>query len=140
MNIKCDCCSCYFYNYIPITRFLIKKTIFFSGKSIGQQIQLCFYTSVMNNNNDDFKENFQKETYNNATNYYYWFAVGFLIYTIFWVWAIRVKLFKSANSNSTQVKKKFFLSIVSKSETKKIALEVRVLCMQQERKALILLL
>ena len=59
----------------------------------------------MNNNNDDFKENFQKETYNNATNYYYWFALGLIIYTIFWLWAIRVKLFKSANSNSTQVKK-----------------------------------
>ena len=63
----------------------------------------------MNNNNDDFKENFQKETYNTATtNYYYWFALGFLIYTIFWLWAIRVKLFKSANSNSTQVKKFIF--------------------------------
>ena len=61
----------------------------------------------MNNNNDDFKENFQKEAYNTATNYYYWFALGFLIYTIFWLWAIRVKLFKSANSNSTQVKKKY---------------------------------
>ena len=63
----------------------------------------------MNNNNDDFKENFQTEAYNTATNYYYyWFALGFLIYTIFWLWAIRVKLFKSANSNSTQVKKYIF--------------------------------
>ena len=63
----------------------------------------------MNNNNDDFKENFQKEAYNAAANYYYWFALGFIIYTIIWIWAVRIKLFKSTNSNPTQVKNSLYL-------------------------------
>ena len=56
------------------------------------------------NNNDDFTEKIQKDYYYyyDTTKYYYWFALAFIIYTVFWVWAIRVKLFKS--SNSTQVK------------------------------------
>ena len=62
----------------------------------------------MNNNvnDDDFTEKIEKNYYFNTTTkyYYYWLALGFIIYTIFWVWAIRVKLFKSSsNSNSTQV-------------------------------------
>ena len=62
-----------------------------------------------NNNQDDFTENLQKDFYNNTTNYFYWFALGFIIYTIIWIWAVRIKSFKSTNSNPTQVKNSLYL-------------------------------